>query len=81
MNVAPIKLIEKEDVEQFPCKGLELQEVFVVEGSTRSGLPTVIFRFKHQHEYFEFETTGRIVNGISAIVKGSNLRKFGAEEP
>lgn len=61
---------------------LELEEVVITEKATESGLPLVdlVLRDKGGHLHYAM-VTGRILNAVSAAIKGCNLRNHGKEEP
>lgn len=63
-------------------KHLVLDSVAITENGTESNLPLVDFVLKDAegNKYYVM-ATGRIVNLISAAVKGVNLRNHGTEEP
>lgn len=67
MVTAEVKVIKKEEVEQFQCIGLELVKAFIVMKATENGKNTVILRFKNGPNFFEFETTAAIFSAINSI--------------
>lgn len=61
---------------------LKLEQVDVTENGTQGDLPIVDFVCTLPNgEKALLMLTGRIVNGISAVVRGVNLRNHGVEEP
>jgi hypothetical protein len=61
---------------------LDCKKVVITENGMVSGLPLVDFQLvdKDGNEYF-FAITGRLVNMISAAIRGVNMRNHGCEEP
>lgn len=68
MESASIKIIDKSEVEQFPCKGLKLVTCFVVKNSTANGKPSVIMRFTDGENFYEYETTGNLFEAMASAV-------------
>jgi hypothetical protein len=61
---------------------VKLLEVVITERGTQGGLPIVDFVCEDADgKTLLFTTTGRLVNGISATVKGVNQRNHGTAEP
>lgn len=61
---------------------LKLEGVVVTEQGTEAGLPIVDFKMRAPNgDFFLLVLTGRIVNGISAAIKGVNERIHGVQEP
>lgn len=69
MISANVKIINKDEVEQFKCKGLELVTCFVVKKGMKSGRNSVIMRFKHGPEFFEFETSSNLMTMMGNLSK------------
>ena len=70
-----------------PRYGTEVKELkcecaVITENGMESGLPLVDFQLSDVdgNKYF-FAISGRIVNSVSAAIKGVNLRNHGVEEP
>lgn len=63
-------------------KQLELKDVKITEKGMASRLPLVDLQFidKDGNKYFAM-TSGRIINAVSAAIKGVNVRNHGTEEP
>lgn len=84
MQHAHIKLVEgKVAPKHFDCKDeLILEEVIITEQGTEANLPLVDFVMKAPNgDKFLLVMTGRILNGISAAIKGVNMRNHGVNEP
>lgn len=84
MQHAKIKLVAgKQAPKHYDCKDeLVLEEVIITEKGTESDLPLVdIVMVAPGGEKFLLVLTGRILNGISAAVRGVNMRNHGVEEP
>lgn len=61
---------------------LALDEVVITEQGTEGRLPIVDLKMRGPDgKVFVLVVTGRILNGISAAVKGVNLRIHGKAEP
>ena len=78
ITIVPGKLAPKYD------NGIELslQEVTITEQGTEEGLPIVDLTMRGPDgEFYLLVLTGRIVNGISAAVKGVNERIHGVPQP
>ena len=61
---------------------IDCSHVTITEKGTKDGLPLVDFVARDRHgEKIMFVLTGRLVNMISASIKGVNLRNHGTEEP
>lgn len=78
-----IKFVKGSVAPRYP-NGTELQldHVSITENGMESGLPMVDIVMRGPgDELFLFVTTGRIINAISAAVKGVNVRCHGKEEP
>jgi hypothetical protein len=61
---------------------VKLLEVVITEQGTASGLPIVDFVCEDaEGKTLLFSTTGRLVNGVAAAVKGVNTRIHGIAEP
>lgn len=63
-------------------KELTLTKAIITEQGTASKLPLVDFVFTDSdgQEYFTM-VTGRIINTVSAAIRGVNMRIHGIEEP
>ena len=63
-------------------KQLTATKAVITEKGMESGLPLVDIQLTDAdgNEYF-FMLTGRLFNGLSAAIKGVNLRNHGVEEP
>ena len=54
----------------------------ITEKGTEAGLPIVDLQLVDIHgNKFYIMLTGRIVNAVSAVIKGTNMRNYGIEEP
>ncbi len=61
---------------------VECVGITITEQGTQSRLPLVDFKMRAPNgEQFVLVLTGRIVNMISAAVKGANMRNHGKQEP
>ena len=61
---------------------IELESVTITEQGTEARLPLVDLKLRGPNgERYLAVVTGRIMNMISAAVKGVNLRNHGIEEP
>lgn len=61
---------------------VHLDKVYITEQGTEGGLPIVDFAFTdHNGKRGFLSLSGRIVNTISAAVKGVNMRIHGVDEP
>lgn len=61
---------------------LQLDRVVITENGTEGNLPIVDFVCKDPDgKYYFFAITGRLVNMVSAAIKGVNYRNHGVEEP
>lgn len=83
MNHLKISLVPGKLAPKYEEVGIELfcQEVVITEQGTEGGLPMVDFKMVGPDGVYLMVLTGRIVNAISAAVKGVNLRNHGAPEP
>lgn len=83
-NQLSIEIIQGSTAPRYTEKVTELSasKAVVTEQAMESGLPLVDIRMtdKDGNEYW-VPLTGRIVNMISAAVKGVNLRNHGIQEP
>lgn len=63
-------------------KRLELKEAIITEMGMESDLPLVDLKLTDSdgNEYFAM-VSGGLLNGLSASIKGVNLKNHGAEEP
>jgi hypothetical protein len=76
-NVAP-KYLDEEPRRQE----LFIDEVIITEQGMQSGLPMVDFKLKGADgKTYLFVLSGRMVNAISATVRGVNFRNHGVDEP
>lgn len=65
------------EVTQLTCEG-----VVVTEKGTEQGLPIVDFKMRDKNGKLHLLVlTGRVVNSISGIVKGVNMKNHGTHEP
>lgn len=62
---------------------LRVERVVVTEKATTADLPIVDFQLLNEQtgETFFAVLTGRQINALSAVIKGTNLRNHGVEEP
>lgn len=61
---------------------LDCDDVTITETATQANLPIVDFRCRGSDgKLYLLTLTGRIVNAISAAVRGANARNHGKEEP
>jgi hypothetical protein len=67
MNMIELQIVSKDKVEQIPCKGLLLDKCIIVKEATAKGLPTIIMRFHHCKEIFEYETTLALFKMVSEV--------------
>jgi len=74
-NVAP-------RYEPDKVKQLQPHTAIITEQGMESGLPLVDIQMKDDqgNDYF-FMISGRLINGLSAAIKGCNVRNHGVEEP
>lgn len=82
-SYAQIKLVPGDTAPRYPG-GVELglDHVSITEKGTNKDLPIVDFVMKDADgNIFVLVLTGRILNMISAAIKGVNLRNHGKEEP
>ncbi len=74
-DVAP--RYDHERGEELRCEG-----VVITEQGTKANLPIVDFKMRGADgKFYLLVLSGRIVNAISAAVKGANMRNHGTEEP
>ena len=84
MQQVHIRLIEGNMAPRYDEAGTEmrLEEVVITEQGTQSHLPMLDFKMRGQDgKLYLLVLTGRIVNAISAAVRGVNMRIHGREEP
>ena len=73
-NIAPRYTIDD-------CE-LSINKAVITEKGMQSGLPLVDLQMKDADGNINYTAlSGRIVNAISAAIKGVNLRNHGTEEP
>jgi hypothetical protein len=79
-----IEIVEGKIAPRYPetSKMLQLEKSVITENGMESNLPLVDIVLKDQegNEFF-FMVSGRIINALSAAIKGINLRNHGCEEP
>lgn len=82
-NEVTIHLVEGKTAPRYDTgTELQLEAVIITEQGTKAGLPMVDFQMRGPDgKLYLVVLTGRIVNGISAAVKGINKRIHGVEEP
>ena len=78
-----IKLIPGDVAPRYgDAEGLRLEDVVITEQGTRAGLPIVDLVCKDgRGNPFVISTTGRVINGLAAAIRGVNLKNHGLEEP
>jgi hypothetical protein len=63
-------------------KKLEIKEAVITEQGMESNLPIVdLVMYDEQGNKYFAMTSGRIINAISAAIKGVNMRIHGVQEP
>lgn len=61
---------------------LQCEEAVITEQATKEGLPIVDFRMRDaKGNFYLLVLSGRIVNALSAAIKGVNTRIHGTPEP
>lgn len=82
-NYAKVNMVQGFLAPKYPtAQELNLDNVNITEQGTEAKLPIVDFVMTGAHgEKYVLVLTGRIVNMISAAVKGANMRNHGIEEP
>lgn len=81
-NQADIRIIPGRVAPRTNAKPLRCTGVVVTEQGTEAGLPIVDFMcVDDDGQEYMLMFTGRIVNAISATVRGVNMRIHGMDEP
>lgn len=84
MEHLKISLVEGTQAPKYPGFKDELKclNATITERGTHAGLPIVDFHLEAPNgDKFLFVLTGRLVNVLSAAIKGANLRNHGVSEP
>jgi hypothetical protein len=77
-----IEVIPGNKAPHYQGQELVLEGTTITEQGTQEGLPLVDFRMRDQHgNLFLLVLTGRIVNTLSAAIKGINEKNHGNPEP
>jgi hypothetical protein len=79
-----ISLVEGDRAPRYDESGMELacEGVIITEQGTVGNLPIVDFKMRGPDgKFYLLVLSGRIVNAISAAVRGVNMRNHGVEEP
>jgi len=82
-NQVSIEIVEGSVAPKYTM-GVELscEGVVITEQGTEGGLPIVDFKLRGPDgKFYLLVFSGRIVNMISAAVRGTNVRIHGKEEP
>lgn len=83
-NTLNIKIKEGNLAPRYPVevKQLTANTAVITENGMANGLPVVDIQMTDEegNEYF-FMLTGKLFNGLSAVIKGVNLKNHGVEEP
>ena len=85
MEKLEIKLIQGDNAPRYDpvtTKQLTVEKAVITEQGMESGLPIVDFQMidENGNKYF-FMITGKLINGLSAAIRGANVRNHGSEEP
>jgi hypothetical protein len=82
-NVLKIDLVPGGTAPRYAnTRELKVQRAVITEQGTQANLPIVDFIMEDDKgNLFLLVLTGRLVNMVSAAVKGVNMRNHGVEEP
>ncbi len=84
MHSVTIHIVPGQVAPRYDERGEELtcEAVIITEQATVQGLPIVDFKMRDaKGNLYLLVLTGRVVNAISAAVRGINMRNHGEEEP
>jgi hypothetical protein len=77
-------MVEGDRAPRYDEAGMELvcEGVVITEQGTQANLPIVDFKMRGPDgKFYLLVMSGRIVNAISAAVRGANKRNHGVDEP